>query len=240
MENKTHLFISDIHLGLESPERERAKEAKLVSFLNQAKDAHSLFILGDLFDYWFEYKRVMQKGYYRTFTALADLTEAGVDVHYIIGNHDFLHRDFFEKELSVNLYLDGTTFTLNSKKFFLAHGDGLVKNDGGYRILKRILRNKFIQRMYSSIHPDLGIALASGSSKASREYTGHKDYGREDGLFDTAKDMIDNGWDYVMFGHRHIRSIKHHNDGTYVNLGTWLDAPCCGKYENNNFEIIDL
>lgn len=240
MENKTHLFVSDVHLGLESPERERAKERKLVSFLNQAQQADTLFILGDLFDYWFEYKRVMQKGYYRTFTALADLTEAGTEVHYIIGNHDFLHKDFFEKELSVKLYYDTVSFTLNGKKFFLAHGDGLVKNDGGYRILKRILRNKFLQRLYSSIHPDLGISLASGSSKASREYTGHKDYGKEDGLFNTAKELIDKGYDYVMFGHRHIRSVKRHEHGTYVNLGTWLDAPCYGKLEEDSFEIVDI
>ena len=210
--NKKIYFISDIHLGLESKQKEAIKEKKLVAFLYSIQDtADELFIVGDLFDYWFEYKRVFQKGYFRTFTALQDLVQKGVVVHYFIGNHDFLHRDFFSSEIGANLYENGKYFTLNEKKFFIAHGDGLIANDLGYRILKKILRNKATQWMYSKIHPDLGIKIASGSSKSSRKYTTKKDYGEKDSLFEAAKSYIDNGCDYVVFGHSHRKDAKKYN-----------------------------
>jgi UDP-2,3-diacylglucosamine hydrolase len=238
--NYKYFFISDIHLGLKNREEEKQKEDLLVKFLQFAKvNCDELFILGDLFDYWFEYKRVYQKGFFRTLAALKEMTDSGVKIHYIIGNHDFMHRDFFEKEIGANLYENDIITVLNESKFYLAHGDGLVKKDLGYKILKKILRNKFIQRMYSIIHPDLGIALASRTSKSSRDYTSKKDFGEGDGLFSFAKEKIDEGFDYVLLGHLHRRSLKQHKNGFYINLGSWLDAPCYGVYNNNKFEIID-
>ncbi|PKL82717.1 MAG: UDP-2,3-diacylglucosamine diphosphatase [Ignavibacteriae bacterium HGW-Ignavibacteriae-3] len=237
--NKNYYFISDVHLGLHSNEIERETEKKLVNFLDFAKETcDELFIIGDLFDFWFEYKRVIQKGFIRTLSKLSELPEAGKKVHYIIGNHDFLHRDFFEKEIGVFLYHDPLDILLNDKKFFLAHGDGLVKNDLGYKILKKILRNKSLQRIYSLVHPDLGIKIASATSKTSRDYTSTKNYGEIDGLFESAKIKIDSGFDYVMFGHSHRRTFKKYNKGTYINLGSWLELPCYGKF-NDSFEIID-
>ncbi len=173
--NKTYFFISDVHLGLQSREIENAKERKLVEFLNFAKNnCDELFIAGDLFDYWFEYRRVYQKGFFRTLTALQDLTEAGIKVHYFIGNHDFFHNGFFEKEIGLILYQNPSEFRLNNKRFFIGHGDGLVKNDLGYNILKVILRSRFTQFLYSLIHPDIGVTLASHTSKSSRDYTSKK------------------------------------------------------------------
>lgn len=237
--NKTYLFISDIHLGLQSKEVENQKERLLVKFLEYAKEnCDELFIVGDLFDYWFEYKRVYQKGNFRTLTALQDLTENGIQVHYFIGNHDFFHKDFFEKEIGVKLYPDAEEFTLNGKKFFIGHGDGLVKNDLGYNILKKILRNRFIQWLYGLIHPDLGVAIASRTSKSSRDYTTKKDYGEEDGLFEAARSFIDKGYDYVLFGHLHKRCFNQYKQGTYINLGSWIENPCYGKFLDK-FEIID-
>jgi UDP-2,3-diacylglucosamine hydrolase len=237
--NKTYLFISDIHLGLQSKETETKKERLLVKFLEFAEDnCNELFIVGDLFDYWFEYKRVYQKGYFRTLTALQNLTESGIKVHYFIGNHDFFHKDFFENEIGVQLYPEAKEFVLNDKKFFIGHGDGLVKNDLGYNILKKILRNRFIQWMYGLIHPDLGIAIASRTSKSSRDYTAKKDYGEEDGLFEAAKNFIDQGNDYVLFGHLHKRCFYNYKQGTYINLGSWIDNPCYGKF-TDKFEITD-
>lgn len=236
----TYLFISDVHLGLKSKDEEKQKEELLVKFLRFAKDnCKELFILGDLFDYWFEYKHVYQKGFFKTLTALKEITENGVRINYIIGNHDFMHRDFFESELGVNLYEEDISTVLNGYKFFLSHGDGLVKNDYGYKILKKILRNKFLQKMYSVIHPDVGIALASRTSKKSRDHTSRKNYGEEDGLFTFAKQKIDDGYDYVMLGHLHKRNFKDYNKGFYINLGSWLDAPCYGIFKDNKFEIIE-
>jgi UDP-2,3-diacylglucosamine hydrolase len=237
--NKTYFFISDIHLGLFSPEKEREREKLLVKFLEYAKNScDELFIVGDLFDYWFEYKRVIQKGFIKTLAALSSFEENGKKVHYIIGNHDFMHRDFFENEVGVKLYNEPVETVLNGKNFFMAHGDGLVKNDLGYKILKKILRNKFIQRMYSIIHPDLGIKIASKTSQTSREYTTNKHYGQIDGLLETAKQKIDQGSDYVIFGHSHTLALEKYNKGYYINLGTWLDKPCYGKF-TDTFEIID-
>lgn len=238
--NKNVYFLSDIHLGLESEEKEYEKERKLVSFLEHTKEnAGTLYILGDLFDYWFEYRKVIQKGFFRVFTALNDLTDAGVEVRYLIGNHDFLHREFFEKQLGVMIHKDPITVMHGDKKFFLAHGDGLMKNDTGYRILKSILRNKLIQWIYSLIHPDLGIWLASRTSKKSRNYTSKKDYGEQDGLFIAAKEIIDSGFDFVLFGHAHVRKHAKHNNGYYINLGTWLERPCYGHFDGENFNVIN-
>lgn len=238
--NKTYLFISDIHLGLQSKEVEKKKERLLVKFLSFAKEnCDELFIVGDLFDYWFEYKRVYQKGFFRTLTALQDITEKGIKLHYFIGNHDFLHRDFFTQEIGAILYPDPSEFILNDKKFFIGHGDGLVQNDNGYKILKAVLRNRFLQKAYSIIHPDIGVALASGTSKSSRGYTSKKDYGEGDGLLEAAKKKIDEGYEYVLFGHLHKRLFINYNHGAYINLGSWLDKPCYGKFSDSKFEIVD-
>lgn len=238
--NHNYFFISDIHLGLQSLEFEKSKERLLVKFLEFAKNnCDELFIVGDLFDYWFEYNRVYQKGFFRTLTALQDLTERGVKLHYFIGNHDFLHRDFFVKEIGAVLYSDPISVILNGSKFFIGHGDGMVKNDTGYNILKFFLRNRVTQKLYSFIHPDLGIALASKTSKTSRDYTAKKDYGETDGLFDAAKQKIDDGYDYVLFGHIHKQIFKQYKNGYYVNLGSWLDKPCYGSFTNSEFKIVD-
>ena len=238
--SKTYFFISDIHLGLFTRAEERVREKLLVDFFNFAgKEADELFILGDLFDYWFEYRRVIQKDFYRTLTVLSDLVDKGVKVHYLIGNHDFLHRGFFEKNLGVKVYFNPISVSLDGKKFFLGHGDGMVNNDLGYRILKKFLRNKFLQFMFSLIHPDLGIWIASSTSKTSRKYTSNKHYGIIDGLFETAKKKIDEGYDYVLFGHSHDRAARTYKQGEYINLGTWLDQPCYGKFRGNKFEIVD-
>ena len=238
--NDAYLFISDIHLGLQSNELEKKKERLLVKFLNYAREiGKELFIVGDLYDYWFEYKKVYQKGFFRTLTALQDLTESGVKVHYFIGNHDFMHRNFFRDEIGAVMYEDPIEIILNGKKFFIGHGDGMVKNDLGYNILKKILRNKALQKMYSWIHPDLGITIASSTSKSSRDYTAKKDYGEEDGLFEAAKVKIDEGFDYVLFGHLHKRCFLKYKSGVYVNLGSWLDAPCYGIFKEGKFEILD-
>lgn len=227
-------------MGLQSKEEEKSKERLLVRFLDSIKDsADELFIVGDLFDYWFEYGRVYQKGFFRTLTALEDLVEKGVVVHYLIGNHDFMHRDFFVKEIGTKLYNNSLDVELNGKRFFIAHGDGLVENDYGYLILKKILRNKFLQRLYSIIHPDVGIKIASGTSKKSRDYTTKKDYGETDGLFETAKRKIDDGFDFVIFGHLHRRMFKKYKEGYYINLGSWIEKPCYGVFHDDKFEIVD-
>ena len=166
--NKVYYFISDIHLGLHQKDTEAEKEKVLVDFLKIAQsNCDELFIVGDLFDYWFEYKRVYQKGYYRTLTALKDLSESGVKIHYFIGNHDFLHRDFFETEFNAKLYHNPLSIELNRKKFFIGHGDGMVENDTGFKREKKI-RWKCSKCGY--IHEDTEPPEKCPSCKHAREY----------------------------------------------------------------------
>jgi UDP-2,3-diacylglucosamine hydrolase len=219
-------------------ETERKKEDLLLKFLRCIPEGSELFILGDLFDYWFEYKRVYQKGFYRTLAALDDLINRGNKIHYFIGNHDFFHNGFFDKELGIKLYAQPVSLTLNNKKFYLGHGDGLVENDTGYNILKSILRNKFIQRLYALIHPDIGVAIASSTSRKSRDYTSARDNGEGDGLFNAAKKKIEEGYDFVLFGHLHKKCNIKYKNGFYINLGSWLDKPCYGEFDTD-FRIID-
>lgn len=233
-------FISDLHLGLLDSQTEKNREILLVRLLEYIKENGSaLYIVGDLFDYWFEYRRVAQKGFYKMLTALTLLKENGVEIHYLIGNHDFMHTSLFQEDVGAILYEDGFHRIINGRKFFIAHGDGLVANDVGYKILKKVLRNKKFQALYSLIHPDLGIWLASGSSKSSRKYTSKKDYGEADSLFEVAKKYIENGADYVIFGHSHQRRFEQYKNGFYINLGSWLEAPCYGVFEAGKFQIID-
>lgn len=240
MKNKCY-FISDVHLQLESKEKERTKENLLVKLLKKAEeDASDFFILGDLFDYWFDFREVCQKGNFRVLTALQDLVESGTNVHYLIGNHDFYHTSFFESEIGTKLYENPIDSVLNGKKFYLGHGDGLIKNDIGYRILKFFLRNKGIQYIASFLHPDFILKLARNSSKASRKYTTQKHYGEIDGLKEAATNCIANGFDYVIFGHSHNFENLQINNGKYINLGSWINLPCYAEFNNNELRIINL
>lgn len=233
-------FISDLHLGIGPKDEDYRREDMLCKFLYTLKDGSCLVIVGDLFDYWFEFRQVYQKGFFRTHTALYDLNKRGIRVHYLIGNHDFFHRDFFESELGINLIEDSLTMKTGSKRIFAAHGDGYVKKDYGYKVLKAVLRNKTIQFFYGLLHPDFGLWLARTTSKGSRHYTDRKDYGKVDGLVTIANEKIDEGYDFVIFGHSHNRKFEKYKNGHYINLGSWFQQPCYGVLINDDFEILDL
>ncbi len=216
-------FFSDVHLGLYDRKREIERENKLLRFLNAIeRDCERLFVVGDLFDYWFEYKEVIPKYYYRVLSALKDLRLAGVEIEYLMGNHDFGHKDFFENELSIPIHRNDITIELNGKKFYITHGDGKNNKDVGYKILKKTLRNPIAQKLYSWLHPDLGIWLASSSSQKSRKHTSKKQGGASDGMEDFAKARFKEGYDYFITGHRHTPTFKKFDDKIFVDLGDWL------------------
>ncbi len=233
-----YYFFSDVHLGLESPEKEKLKESRLTEFLQSIReDAKEIFIAGDLFDCWIEYKYVVPKGYYRLFTKISELTESGVKINYIAGNHDFWKGDFFKDEFGIDICHTHIEREIDGKKFFIHHGDGFAHNDTGYRILKKILRNKLSQRLYSMIHPTIGIRLAKGTSETSRKHTSVKDYSEKDGLKDRAFEMLESGFDYVIMGHRHKPKMLEHANGYYINLGDWIDHFSYGVYKEGKFEL---
>jgi UDP-2,3-diacylglucosamine hydrolase len=234
-------FISDIHLGLYERSKDRERENLLLAFLDKIKhDCRSLIIVGDLFDYWFEYKYVVPKYFYRTLAKLHELRDSGIEIDYLMGNHDFGHLDFFKNELNIDIHFGDIEREFGSKRFYISHGDGKALNDTGYRILKNILRAKWANKLYRYIHPDLGIRIAAGSSQKSRNYTGKKYYGEQDGMELFAEKKIAEGFDYVIMGHRHKLLNKRIGTGYYINLGDWLVNPHYGRFDGENFELLSV
>ncbi|HRS01053.1 MAG TPA: UDP-2,3-diacylglucosamine diphosphatase [Bacteroidota bacterium] len=232
-------FFSDVHLGFSSREIERKKEDLMLNFLDEiSKDAEKIVIVGDFFDYWFDWNRTIPKDNYRTLAKLDELIQKKIEIEYLIGNHDFGHYRFFKENLGIVPIENDIERVFYNKKFYISHGDGKSYNDGGYRCMKRILRNKFNQRLYRLLHPDFSIWLASKSSKKSRGMTGVKNYGESDGMRDFAFKKIDEGFDYVIMGHRHKVEYLPYNSGIYINLGDWLELK--PHYASFDGEILQL
>jgi UDP-2,3-diacylglucosamine hydrolase len=240
-----YYFISDCHLGYgRDREADRVREQRLLAVLekieNEAKSGTTagLFIVGDLFDSWFEYRQVIPKRHVRTIAMLSKIREY-IPVEYLMGNHDFGHKDYFEKELSIPVHSGDIEKLLNGKRFYIAHGDGKALNDTGYIILRSILRNKFLLWCYSWLHPDIGIWIAERMSGGSRAYTDNRDtLQKQDGLRIYAEKKIAEGFDYVIMGHRHKAEIVDiDGKGTYVNLGDWLKSYTYGVFDENGFRI---
>jgi UDP-2,3-diacylglucosamine hydrolase len=216
-------FISDVHLGLGPRDVERVKEDRLLALFDSVlPSADELYIVGDLFDFWFEYRNVIPKGFHRTLAALQAFTDRGIPVRYLAGNHDCWMDDFFSTELGIETHLTPFETTIQGQRVYLHHGDGLATNDLGYKLIKPVLRNRAAIWCYRWLHPDLGIPLARGSSRTSRAYTSQKDFGEEAGLMNFARERIREGVNVVVMGHRHKPSFHQIDGGTYVNLGDWI------------------
>ncbi len=236
-----YFFISDVHLGYHERHVDIERENLLLSFLEKIKpQCQCLFIVGDLFDYWFEYKTVIPKYFYRTLTALKGFTESGIEIVYLMGNHDFGHVDFFEKELNIKVIKEDTERTISGKRFLLSHGDGKSNNDTGYKILKKILRNKFSLWLYLKLHPNFAIRMASHSSRTSRQYTQNKHYGKTEGMEEFAQKKISEGFDYVILGHRHKAIHQKIGNGHYINLGDWLKIYSFGMFDGTDFKLLNV
>ncbi len=221
---KAVIFLSDVHLGLGSREVDRRREDRLLRVLRDAATSAShLFIVGDLFDLWFDWKSVIPKGHVRTLAALDDLQAGGVQITYLMGNHDFGHNRYFRTELGIDVERGDLDVRIGSHRIYVSHGDGKAHKDTGYLILRSVLRSPLANWLYRAIHPDWGIGLASATSKGSRDHTSQKDYGPHDGLRDFATARIEEGYDLVVMGHRHRAAVEPYGAGTYVNLGHWLD-----------------
>ncbi|MDI6765781.1 MAG: UDP-2,3-diacylglucosamine diphosphatase [Bacteroidota bacterium] len=231
-------FISDVHLGLGTFNEERKKEDRLIAFFDAIKkDATQIFIVGDLFDAWLEYRTVAPKGFYRTLAKLDELASHGIVIHYLGGNHDYWMRDYFSDQIGIRTYPKHIIMTINGKKIFIHHGDGLSDNDVGYKILKKILRNRFAIWAYSWLHPDIGIKLAHFSSRKSRGYSSNKHYDGNDGMGKFARETIDSGYNFIIMGHSHQPVTVQLNTGTYINLGDWITH---NTYAEMNGEQITL
>ncbi|NQW30852.1 MAG: UDP-2,3-diacylglucosamine diphosphatase [Ignavibacteria bacterium] len=226
---KNVVFFSDVHLGYGPKTTDVARENLLIEFLAQiAPTTHHLFIVGDLFDYWFDYETVIPRHHFRTLNCLKQLRDSGIGITYLMGNHDFGHHNFFHDELGISIERGDVDATINGTRIYISHGDGKAHNDKGYLILRSVLRNKFALWIYRKLHPNLGIGLASRTSYSSRDFTSSKEFGTKDGLRDFAAEKVAEGFQYVVMGHRHQAAFSHlegdgiSGGGVYINLGHWL------------------
>jgi UDP-2,3-diacylglucosamine hydrolase len=233
-----YFFISDVHLGVKSNIGVKEQESILLKFLDEIKNnAKELIIVGDLFDCWIEYKQVVPKGFYRFLSKIDELVNEGIKITYLSGNHDFWYGTYFKDEFGIETVHHPIVKIIEGKKLYIHHGDGLVYNDTGYRILKAILRNRVSQILYSFLHPDFGIWLAKRSSTSSRKYTKRKNFSPHDGLLDFAVKKLNEGYDYVLMGHRHFAYTHKEGNGTYVNLGDWIKIFSYGEFKNGEFKL---
>lgn len=222
-------FLSDFHLGAPDAAASLVREKRVVRFLDEIKhDAAEIFIVGDLFDFWYEYRNVVPKGYVRILGKMAELTDAGIPIHFFVGNHDMWMKDYFQKELNTDVYFEPKEFNFYGKRFLVGHGDGLGPGDKGYKFLKKIFRNKFCQWMFGVLPPYIGIGLADYFSRKSRAKTGKTDevfLGNEnEWLVIYSKEVLEKEhFDYFIFGHRHLPlDVQLNNNSRYINLGDWI------------------
>ncbi|MCZ7558156.1 MAG: UDP-2,3-diacylglucosamine diphosphatase [Bacteroidia bacterium] len=234
-------FISDLHLGVGSAEAERVKRRRFVELTNTVQQGRgSLVIVGDLFDFWYEYRYVVPRGSHEVLTALGQLTEAKCPVVYLAGNHDFAIGSVFSDDLGVTVVRDDLHFSSDGKRFYVFHGDGLAPKDGGYRLLKKLLRARWAQIAFRVLHPDLGFAIARRFSHGSRDYTSGKFYGETDGMRLEAQNRIAAGADYVVMGHRHLPAFERIGNGAYINLGDWLRHFSYAVFEHGDISLRTL
>lgn len=222
-------FLSDFHLGAPNKILSLEREKRIVAFLKEArKDASHIFIVGDIFDFWFEYKEVVPKGYTRLLGQLADMSDEGIAIILFTGNHDMWMKGYFEAEINAKVFYDPEDFQFNDKKFFIAHGDGLGPGDRKYKFLKSVFRNKLSQKMFGILTPNFGISLANFFSRKSRESTGSSDaiyLGEEnEWLIIFSKDTLQKThYDYFIYGHRHLpMDLPLNEKSRYINLGDWI------------------
>ena len=237
-------FLSDFHLGAPDHESSLVREKRIVRFLDEIKkDAQIIFILGDLFDFWYEYKKVVPKGFVRILGKLAELTDSGITIHFFVGNHDMWMNGYFEKELNIDVFYDPQEFEFNGKNFLIGHGDGLGPGDHRYKFIKKIFRNKFSQWLFGTLHPAAGIGLADYFSRKSRAATGSEDerfLGEDkEWLILYCKDMLEKKhFDFFIFGHRHLPIVFKLNDqSVYINLGDWIKYNSYAVFENENMTL---
>lgn len=237
-------FLSDFHLGAPNFEKSLEREKKIVHFLDEIKkDATQIFIVGDLFDFWFEYKNVVPKGYVRILGKLAEITDSGIPVHFFVGNHDMWMKDYFQNELNIPVYFEPKTFTFNNKKFYIGHGDGLGPGDHGYKFLKKIFRNKLCQWSFGMLPPSIGMGLANYFSRKSREKAGletERFLGEEnEWLIVYCKEVLQKEhFDFFIFGHRHLPiNFDLNATSKYINLGEWMNFSSYAVFDGEKIEL---
>jgi len=239
-------FASDFHLGIPDYQQTRLREQRICHWLNAIRsDAHCIYLLGDLFDAWMEYKRVVPKGYVRFLGQLAALSDAGIELRIFTGNHDLWMHGYFEEELGARVYKEAQTLSIGRHRFHLAHGDGLSEQETTYRFMKRVFHHPVAQWVYRQLHPDLGLKLADYFSRLGpkhREGNEDKidDYTREHQLMYARKLLQNEHLDYLIFGHRHLPyTLELEGKAQFINLGDWIRYDTYAVYDGNTTRLLN-
>lgn len=237
-------FASDNHLGAPTKETSLPREKKFVAWLDEVKkDAAAIFLLGDLFDFWMEYKTVVPKGFTRTLGKLAEISDSGIPIYFFVGNHDLWMNGYFEEELNIPVYHKPQEFTFNDTSFLIGHGDGLGPGDKGYKRMKKVFTNPFSKWLFRWLHPDLGVRLAQYMSVKNKLISGDDDekfLGEDkEWLIQYCKRKLqENHRDYFVFGHRHLPlEIKLEPNSKYINLGDWISYYTYGVFDGNTMKL---
>jgi UDP-2,3-diacylglucosamine hydrolase len=243
-EGKKIYFLSDFHLGIPDHSSSITRERKVVSFLEKASaDAAVIFILGDLFDFWFEYKTVVPKGFVRILGKMAEITDKGIPIHFFVGNHDMWMSGYFEKELNIPVYFEAKEFVFNGKTFLIGHGDGLGPADHGYKFIKKIFRSPVSKFIFGILPPRIGMSIAQYFSMSSRAVTGNTDEQflgeSNEWLVLYCRDVLKHThYDYFIFGHRHLPiDFSLNETSRYINLGDWIRYDSYAEFDGNQLSL---
>lgn len=236
--DKKVFFASDQHFGAPTSEQSLPREKKFLHWLNQHEsEMGALFILGDLFDFWFEYKTVVPKGFVRILGKLAQLKDAGIPIYFFVGNHDLWMDDYFARELGIPVFHKPQVFDINGKVFFIGHGDGLGPGDYGYKRMKKVFTNPFSKWLFRWLHPDIGVRLGQYLSVKNKLISGAEDItflgeDKEWLVLYAKKKLQEQHYDYFIFGHRHLpMDIALNDKSRYINLGDWINYFTYGMYD---------
>ena len=239
-DNKYTYFFSDAHLIVGAYEQNRERNDKVVEFIRfVSKQGKRLFIVGDLFDFWFEYKHSIPQTDPRILGSIAKAVDSGVEVHYSTGNHDLWLGRYLEETVGVIIHDGAFETDIEGKRFYIAHGDGLFKKDRGYRVMKALFRNPAAKRLFRLLHPDIGIRLAKLTSKSSRENPISDAYraGRKKLLQEFALSKFSEGFDSVILGHIHEPDLLREENKIYVNLGDWITHFTYGLFDGKELSL---
>ena len=232
-------FISDIHLSLVSGEAELHKRAKLLGFLDSIiEPGAALYILGALFDFWFEWHHVIPKYWWEILFKFKQMKEAGMELHFVTGNHDFYTGRFLEESVGLTCWDDAAVFEAGGKRFYAAHGDGLAEKDRGYRFLKRVIRNRASIFLFKNFIPaDWGMQLAKWTSHTSRELKQIDQEAWSEEYFRFAEGKFAEGFDVVLLGHVHLPTIRRKDGCVYINCGDWLNHRSYAEYDGKQMNL---
>lgn len=240
-------IFSDAHLGATDSTNEEQRLQKISELFELIKeDGDRLIILGDLFDFWFEYENAIPNEYMKMLTMLAELRKGNVKIDYVAGNHDFWMGDFFPTQMGIEIYRDEFELTYQGRRIHLLHGDGLAKRDVGYRILKKVFRNRLNIWLYRKIPPDWGIPLAKYVSGASRKHTSPSEkLQRVEKKFSVdyenyAREKLKKGFDVVVLGHLHFPSLEKFESGYYINSGDFIRNFSYVKIDEESVKLLNL